>query len=112
MGFNNLLLFGLFRGAVPPGVDNSAPRTDVKAGATFLTEVGLDVEAGLEFPFDRAFRALLGAGAAPNTVLADAIGHGQKFNQGLREMKIHPKIFERYCAYPEYPTAEQGTGEF
>ena len=80
MSFNILLLFGLFRGAVPPGVDNGAPRTNVKTGATFLTEVGLDVEANLDFPFDRAFRTLLGAGAAPDTVLADAIGHGLKLN--------------------------------
>ena len=76
MGLNILLFLEFFGGAVPPWVDNGAPRTDVKTGATFLTEVGLDVEANLEFPFDRAFRALLGAGAASDTVLTDAIRYG------------------------------------
>ena len=76
VGLNIFLFLEFFWRAFPVRVDDGAPRAGVKTDATFLTEVGFDVEANLEFPFDRAFRALLGAGAAPNTVLTDAIRHG------------------------------------
>ena len=77
MSFNILLFLKLLGGWVPLGVDDGAPGTGAKTGATFLTEVGIDGEANLEFPFDRALGAPLGAGTAPKTVLSDAIGHGQ-----------------------------------
>ena len=58
------------------GVDDGAPWASLKTGAALLAQVGIDVEANLEFAFDRIFRALLGAGAASDAVVTDAIGHG------------------------------------
>jgi len=78
MGLNFLLFFEFFGRAVPLGVDDGAPRASLKTGAAFLTQVWIDVEANLKFAFDRTFRALLGAGAASDTVVTDAIGHGYK----------------------------------
>ena len=80
MGFNFFLFFEFFGRAVPLGVDDGAPWAGLKTGAAFLTQVGIDVEANLRFAGDRAFRAFFGAGAAPETVITDAIGHGYKSN--------------------------------
>ena len=80
MGFNFLLFFEFFGRVVPLGVDDGAPWAGLKTGTAFLTQVGIDVEANLDFAFDRAFRALFGAGAASDTVVTDAIGHGYKSN--------------------------------
>ena len=76
MGLNFFLFFEFFRRAVPLGVNDGAPRAGLKTGAAFLTQVGIDVEANLTLAFDRTFRAFLGAGAASDTVVTDAIGHG------------------------------------
>jgi len=80
MGFNALLSLEFFGGAVSLRVDDGTLRASLKTGAAFLAQVGIDVEANLAFAFDRALRALLGAGAACDTVVTDAIGHGYKSN--------------------------------
>ena len=69
------LFFPAFGGTVPLGVDDGAPGAGVKAGAAILTEIGVYVKADFDFPFNRLFRTLFGAGAATGTIVTDTVRH-------------------------------------
>lgn len=69
------LFFPAFGGTVPLGVDDGAPGAGVKAGAAILTEIGVYVKADFDFPFNRLFRTLFGAGATTGTIVTDMVRH-------------------------------------
>ena len=78
MGLRKLFLLEFFGRAVPLGVDDGSLWAYVKAGATFLAEIGVYVKANFDFPFNSLFRTLFGTGATSGTIVADTVGHGYK----------------------------------
>jgi hypothetical protein len=79
MGLRKLFLLKFFGRAVPLGVNDGSPWAGVKAGATFLTEIGVYVKADFDFPFNGLFGTPFGTGATSGTIVTDAVGHGENY---------------------------------
>ena len=76
MSFNILFLFGCSGRRLPFRVNDRALAAGLEADTALPAEIGVDIEAFFNFPFNRGFRALFGAGAAPDAIVADTVGHG------------------------------------